>query len=102
MTHLEAAGTPKTTHLKDYRPPDYRVETVNLQFDLDESRTTVKSLLTVVCNHDRCEGIHPLVLFGKDLKLLALKLDGQVLNNDRRRQEKIPGYAFERQHDRHR
>jgi len=80
MTHPEAAGTPKTTHLKDYRPPDYRIETVNLQFDLDESRTTVKSLLTVVCNHDRCEGIHPLVLFGKDLKLLALKLDGQVLD----------------------
>ncbi len=80
MAHLEPAGTPKTTHLKDYRPPDYRVETVNLQFDLDESRTTVKSLLTVVCSHDRCEGIHPLVLFGKDLKLLGLKLDGQLLD----------------------
>ncbi len=80
MTHLEPAGAPRTTHLKDYRPPDYRVETVNLQFDLDESGTTVKSLLTMVCNHDRCEGIHPLVLFGKDIKLLNLKLDGQTLS----------------------
>jgi aminopeptidase N len=80
MTPLEPAGTPRTTYLKDYRPPDYRVETVNLQFDLDESRTTVKSLLTVVCNHDRCEGIHPFVLQGRDLKLLALKLDGQPLS----------------------
>jgi aminopeptidase N len=80
MTHLDTAGTPRTTHLKDYRPPDYRVETVNLQFDLDESRTTVKSLLTMVCCHDRCEGIHPLVLFGKDLKLLGMKLDGQALD----------------------
>jgi len=67
MIHPEPAGTPKTTRLKDYRPPDYRVETVNLQFDLDESRTTVKSLLTVVCNHDRCEGFHPFVLQGRDL-----------------------------------
>ncbi|MEK6744756.1 MAG: aminopeptidase N [Nitrospirota bacterium] len=80
MSHLEPAGAPKTTHLKDYRPPDYRIETVNLQFDLDESRTTVKSLLTVVCSHDRCEGIHPLVLFGRDLKLLGMKLDGQLLD----------------------
>ena len=73
-------AAPKTTYLKDYRPPDYRIETVNLQFDLGETRTTVKSLLTVVCSHDRCEGIHPLVLFGKDLKLLGMKLDGQVLD----------------------
>jgi aminopeptidase N len=88
MTHLEPAGAPKTIHLKDYRPPDYRVETVNMQFDLDESRTTVKSLLTVVCCHDRCEGIHPLVLFGKDLKLLGMKLDGQALDE---RHYKIEG-----------
>ena len=54
----------KTIYLKDYCPPDYLVETVNLEFDLDETRTRVKSLLTVVCNHDRCEGIHPLVLNG--------------------------------------
>ena len=88
MIHLEPAGTPKTTLLKDYRPPDYRIETVNLQFDLGETRTTVKSLLTVVCSHDRCEGIHPLVLFGKDLKLLGMKLDGQPLDD---RHYKIEG-----------
>jgi len=80
MSPHDAAGAPKTTHLKDYRPPDYRIETVNLQFDLDETRTTVKSLLTVICCHDRCEGIHPFVLFGKDLKLLGMKLDGQALD----------------------
>ena len=70
----------KTIHLKDYRPPDYRIETVNLEFDLDETRTRVKSLLTVVCNHDRCEGIHPLVLNGRDLELKAIRLDGQALS----------------------
>ncbi|MBS1128291.1 MAG: aminopeptidase, partial [Nitrospirae bacterium] len=80
MSDIRSEKKPQAIYLKDYRPPDYRVETVNLQFDLDESRTKVKSLLTVVCNHDRCEGIHPFVLQGRDLKLLDVKLDGQPLS----------------------
>jgi aminopeptidase N len=77
MTESQKAH--KTIFLKDYRSPDYRIETVNLEFDLGETRTRVKSLLTVVCNHDKCEGIHPLVLNGKDLQLKAITLDGQPL-----------------------
>jgi aminopeptidase N len=69
----------KTIHLRDYRPPDYLIETVNLEFDLDEERTTVKSLLTVVCNHDTFEGIRPFFLNGRNLVLKSLKLDGQTL-----------------------
>jgi len=79
MHDSPSSSQPRTIQLKDYRPPDYRVETVNLQFDLEASKTTVTSLLTVVCNHERCEGIHPLVLLGRDLKLLSVKLDGQTL-----------------------
>ena len=60
----ETSKTHKTIYLKDYRPPDYCIETVNLEFDLDETRTRVKSLMTVVCNHDTCEGIHPHALPG--------------------------------------
>ncbi len=67
-------------HLKDYRPPDYRIETTNLEFELDETRTRVRSLMTVVCNHDRCEGIHPLVLNGRGLELKAIKIDRQPLS----------------------
>jgi len=74
-----SSSQPRSIELKDYRPPDYRVETVNLQFDLEASKTVVASLLTVVCNHERCEGIHPLVLHGRDLTLRSLKLDGQTL-----------------------
>jgi len=69
----------KTIYLKDYRKPDYLIETVNLEFDLDETRTRVKSLMTVVCNHDKCEGIHPFVLNGRDMELKAVKLDGTAL-----------------------
>ena len=79
MPMFSSTSQPTATFLKDYRPPDYRVETVNLQFDLDETRTVVKSLLTVVCSHDRCEGIRPLVLYGKDLVLRSILLDGQTL-----------------------
>ena len=75
----ESNKTHKTIHLKDYRPPDYLIETVNLEFDLDETRTRVKSLLTVLCNHDRCEGIHPFVLNGRDLTLKRIVLDGRPL-----------------------
>jgi len=76
----EVQKTHKTIQLKDYRPPDYLIETVNLEFDLDETRTRVKSLLTVLCNHDRCEGIHPLVLNGGGAALKAIRLDGQPLS----------------------
>ncbi len=70
---------PRIIHLKDYRPPDYRIETVKLHFALDESRTLVKSHLTVVANYDSGGGRRPLVLQGRDLKLLSLKLDGRPL-----------------------
>lgn len=76
----EVQKTHKTIFLKDYRPPDYLIETVNLEFDLDETRTRVKSLLTVICNHDRCEGIHPLILNGGGPALKAIRLDGQPLS----------------------
>src|SRR5512143_636832 len=69
----------KTTYLKDYRPPDYRIETVNLEFELDETRTRVKSTLTVFCNHDRSCGIRPLVLNGEDVVLTSVRIDGREL-----------------------
>ncbi|HSB33392.1 MAG TPA: M1 family aminopeptidase, partial [Nitrospirota bacterium] len=69
----------KTIYLRDYRPPDYLVETVMLEFELDETQTRVKSVMTVACNHDRCEGIHPLILDGGGQKLLAISLDGRPL-----------------------
>jgi len=71
---------PKAIYLKDYRPPDYRIETTNLAFELDETRTVVRSTLAVSCNHDRCDGIRPLVLNGRDLVLISVKLDGQTLH----------------------
>ena len=53
---------PKTIYLKDYRPPDYRIDTANLQFELDETKTRVKSLFVITSNYDRADGARPLVL----------------------------------------
>jgi aminopeptidase N len=78
MTNADTSH--KTVFLKDYRPPDYLVETVMLEFELEETRTRVRSLLTVACNHDKCEGIRPFVLHGRDLLLKAVRLDGRALN----------------------
>ncbi len=79
MHFHDPAAAPATTFLKDYRPPDYRVETVNLQFDLSETRTVVSSLLTVVRSSGATEGFPPFVLQGRDLKLRSVLMDGQAL-----------------------
>ena len=39
--------TPKTTYLKDYAPPAYRLPTIDLRFELGEDFTTVRSHLRV-------------------------------------------------------
>jgi aminopeptidase N len=67
------------TYLKDYRPPDYRILTANLQFDLDEERTLVKSLLIFQAAYDPGMENRPLKLDGRDLELLSLSLDGRKL-----------------------
>lgn len=73
------AKKPKTVYLKDYQPPDYRVETVNLQFDLDETRTRVKSHLVIFPNYDIASGSRPLLLYGRNLELINLLMNGRPL-----------------------
>ena len=73
-TNSEAAAAP--THVairrEDYRPPDWLVPEIRLDFDLDADRTIVRATLDVVRNgdHDR-----PLRLDGDELKLLSVKAD---------------------------
>jgi aminopeptidase N len=77
---IHASGTPpEATFLKDYRAPDYLVDTVDLHFDLYEDAARVTALLSLRSNHDRSAGARPLVLDGEGLELLSLKLDGALL-----------------------
>ena len=63
-----------TTRREDYRPPDWLVPQITLEFDLGIETSRVRATLSVERNgqHDR-----PLRLDGDDLKLLALMVDGQ-------------------------
>lgn len=71
---------PKITYLTDYKKPNYLVDEVRLEFDLDDTGldTKVYSTLTV---HADCPAGTPLVLDGEKLELISgsLKVDGSVL-----------------------
>ena len=75
MTMLDARSVPhlNEVRLADYRPPDWLVPQIHLDFALDAERTIVKAVLNVTRNggHDR-----PLRLDGDGLDLLSLKFDG--------------------------
>ncbi|HZX26577.1 MAG TPA: aminopeptidase N [Telluria sp.] len=68
---------PQTIYRKDYRPPVYLVDTVELGFDLDPARTVVASRLTMRRNPD-AKG-RDIELYGGDLELVALRLNGATL-----------------------
>jgi aminopeptidase N len=70
---------PRPVRLKDYRPPDWLIETVALDVSLDATATTVRSKLTIKPNMDGTPA--PLVLDGEELKLRSLTLDGKPLAN---------------------
>ena len=67
--------TPQTVYLKDYTPPAFWIDTVDLDFDIDASGTTVSATLAMRRNAARPG--QPLVLDGEELQTLALSVDGQ-------------------------
>ena len=68
---------PRTVRLTDYRPPDWLIDTVELDFSLDATATKVRAKLQLKPNSTGTPA--PLVLDGDDLKLVSLALDGQPL-----------------------
>ncbi len=72
---------PKAIHRHDYSPPDYRIDTVDLEFDLQPRTTRVKARLAVKAAYDPAAGVRPLVLDGDGLELLKIALDGRALGS---------------------
>jgi len=64
--------------LADYRPPDWLVETIELDVSLDPKATRVRAALQIKPN-PKAEAPAPLMLDGDGLTLVALKLDGEPL-----------------------
>jgi len=69
--------TDQPIRLKDYRPPDWLVDTVVLDFSLHPTQTNVRARLALKPNPDTAAA--PLVLDGDGLTLVSLKLDGVTL-----------------------
>lgn len=68
----------RPVRLEDYRPPDWLVETVELDVSLHSTATEIRAALTLRPNGSSAAPA-PLVLDGDALDLRALKLDGIVL-----------------------
>ena len=68
---------PRPVRLKDYRPPDWLIETVDLDVLLDPTATVVRAKLRLKPNGAGAPA--PLILDGEELKLHSLALDGKPL-----------------------
>ena len=64
----------KAIHLKDYAPPSFRVDSIELDVDIREDHALVKSRLAI-----RRNSAGALVLDGDELELVSVALDGKVL-----------------------
>jgi aminopeptidase N len=71
---------PRPVRLEDYRPPDWRVETVELDVTLHPTATTVRAKLSLSPNGAGAPA--PLVLNGDELTLRSIRLDGKTLPAD--------------------
>jgi len=66
---------PTVTQLSDYSPPNFKIESVYLDFNLAPKSTRVRSTLKLT----RLRG-GPLILDGEDISLKSVTLDGKILN----------------------
>ena len=78
-------AAPVKTYLKDYTPPHYNITDVSLVFDLDNTRTQVRSTLKM--NRISFEK-KPLILDGEELLLKSILVDGCPLGSE---QYKVSG-----------
>ncbi|WP_227671207.1 aminopeptidase N [Psychrobacter pulmonis] len=69
---------PSKIHLKDYQPPSFAVETVDLDIKLFDDHAIVDSTLMMQRQTDG-----DLVLYGEGLELLSIKLNDELLARNR-------------------
>jgi len=73
--------TPNTIHLKDYAPPAWLVDTVDLHVAIQPKHAEVRARLA--CRRNLRGGEGALILNGEDLALQTLRLDGAALDPSR-------------------
>ncbi len=78
MSRATTTERPQPKYRKDYRPPHYWIDTIDLRFELGESETIVDARL-VVRRDASAPADAPLVLDGEQLELRRIALDGRPL-----------------------
>ena len=71
-----SASTPRTIYLKDYKAPDYLVDSVDLRFELSPSATRVSSRMAISLRDPNASGTRQLVLNGQNLTLDGIRHNG--------------------------
>ncbi|HUL91663.1 MAG TPA: aminopeptidase N [Burkholderiales bacterium] len=71
--------TPRTIRLRDYAPPAFLIDTVDLDVELFEDHARVRSRLSLQRNPSAAAPAAPLVLDAEDLEFESAALDGRVL-----------------------
>jgi len=66
---------PQTIHLKDYTPPAFLIDTVDLDFNIESVGTTVTA--TLAMRRNPAVAAQPLVLDGDELETLSVAVDGR-------------------------
>ena len=74
--------SPRPIRLKDYRPSDYLIDNVDLDFKLDPTETVVASRLKMRPNPAVKSPSKSLRLDGENLELISVKIDGKTLSED--------------------
>ena len=75
---MRTDSSPQTIFRKDYSPPAYLVDTVELGFDLDPARTIVANRVTM--RQNPASRSRDIVLHGEEIELVALRMNGKPLS----------------------
>jgi aminopeptidase N len=70
--------TPPAIYRKDYTPPSYWVETVEMGFDLDPALTRIATRMTLTRN--AAGASNTIVLYGEELELVQIRMNGKPLS----------------------
>ncbi len=73
----------KTIHRSDYQPPEFLVDSIDLLFRLDEQCTRVTASTQLRRNPSAQVNNQDLVLYGTNLELVKISLDGEEIDSGR-------------------
>ena len=72
-------NAPKTNWLKDYQPPAYFIESIDLEFDLFEDHAIVTSQMECRSNPEKADSLNYFECFGEELELVTVLLNGNPI-----------------------